>query len=351
MNVMKTFPASLTLLSLSLVACGGTLSSLPTQPGAASPVLATQTVSGTITALAPDRSRLTVAGQTISLSGTAASASLRAQGSGSSVRVNGKLASPKALSVGQEITVTASDGQATDVNIALEIKGRIDAIDLVSKTVTVAGQTVRITASTRIDLDRDEDTAAQSTRTISDLSAGVFVEVSGVRGADGDIVASKVEVKGAAELEEDGEKDRTELKGILSDLNAADKSFTVKGVQVTYAAAQVEGTPVNGAAVKVEGSYAASTRTLVASQVELKDKAKDRGEAFAPGTSVVIEEEVRSLNLADKTLTLKNTVVEFAAAKVSGQLAVDVKVRIVGKVDAADSSLIHASTVEVRAED
>jgi Domain of unknown function (DUF5666) len=313
---------ALTLVSIaSLASCGQT----PIAGG-------TQVLSGTITSLSADRSSLTVAGKTLTRSASSA------------VRVNGKSAKASALSVGQKVKVNAAGSTVTDVDVEVELKGKIESIDATAGTITVAGKTVTVDANTRIDLAGDDDTATSTKHTIADLTVNDFVEVSGSSDASGNVLASKIEVKSATELNDDGEDNDTELKGTVSGFTAGTTTFMLKDVTVNCTSPCVLPTTLkNGDFVEAEGTLAG--KVLTAKKVKLEDDGEDD---HAPaGSTVSLEDDIKSLDTTAKTFKIEGYTVDYATATVTGTLANDAEVKVEGAVDSSDMKLVHATTVTV----
>jgi Domain of unknown function (DUF5666) len=307
---------------------------------------ATQTVAGTISAMSADRSSVTVAGQTLKLVSAAPALSgttqTRAYWKGH-VKVNGSSASVNALSVGQSVSVKASnDGEANEVEVDLEVKGAISSIATDGKSLTVAGKTILVNANTRYDLSGDDDHAPISNHTLADLKAGDFVEVTGATdAATGNVLASKIEVKNASELGEDGEDNDSELKGSVSGLTA--DSFSLGAVTVHCVAPCVLPTGLkNGDMVEAEGTLTGSN--LEAKKVKLENEMQDHP---AAGSSITLSKDVNHLNAGAKTFDLGRYSVEYAGATVTGTLANDAVVKVEGKVDATNTKLVHATSVTI----
>ena len=344
---MKNVPAPLFALTLVLAACGAGQTAVPT---AATP---SQVLSGTITSLSANHQTLTVAGQTLNLGAATQSLStqsLKAQSSGAKVRVNGDAANDLALSVGQHVTVKAQGDAATEIDIEKEVRGVIESVDVAGSSLMIAGQKVTVSAGTRIELSRQESDAATPAHTLADLKAGSFAEVTGTRGVDGVLAASSIEVRSSDERHEQGEDDQSELHGVISDLDTAAKTFTALGTAVDYHVATLTGTPANGSQVEVKGTFDAVTKTLLAARVEVGRDGEHGhgGDLPVAGSAIRLEEEVMSLNAAARTLVAGTFTVDYAAAAVSGTPAVGAEARVVGKLDAADAHLVHATEIRFR---
>jgi Domain of unknown function (DUF5666) len=254
-------------------------------------------VSGSVTAMASDYSSITVAGvsgtQTFKLGGlSAASLSAKSDAPGASAsgkkakkfKVNGKDATAKALSVGQKVKIKVEDGEASEVEVDLEVRGAITAIDTVAGTITVAGRTVKLPTGARVDLDGDDDTSekGKGKEALANLQIGDFVEVTGTTDANGDVVASKVEVKGQKELEDDHEDNHNEFRGKVSGFVAGATTFQLRKITVTCVApCVIPDTIKDGVVAQVEGKFTAE-KALDASSVKLLEGASAEDQHDGP---------------------------------------------------------------------
>ena len=352
---MKNVPALLTLTAL-LTACGAGQTAAPVTvtPGTSQ----SQVISGTVTTLSANHQTLTVAGQALTLGAATQTLrtqslrtqSLNGQGSGAKVKVNGDDANDLALSVGQHVTVKAQGDVATEIDIEKEVRGVIESVDVASSSLIITGQKVTVNAGTRIELSRHESDAAAPAHGLADLKAGSFAEVTGTRGVDGVLAASNIEVRTATERHEQGQDDQSELHGTVSGLDAVAKTFTALGTAIDYHLASVTGTPVNGSQVEIKGTFDAATHILIASRVEVgRNGEHDHGgNLLVAGSAIKLEEEVVSLNAAAKTLVAGGFTIDYAAATVNGTPAVGAEAWVVGKLDAADTKLVHATVIRFR---
>ena len=306
----------------------------------------TQTIAGKISAMSADRSSITVAGQSLKLVSLAPASSGTAQSRAywkGHVKVNGSSASVNALSVGQSVTVKASDdGEASEVVVNLEVKGSISSIASDGKSLNVAGKTVLVDANTRFDLAGDDDSAASTPHTLADLKAGDFVEVTGsTDAATGNVLASKIEVKNANELGEDGEDNDSELKGTVAGLSTDTFSLGTITVHCVSPCTLPTGLK-NGDMVEAEGTLTGSN--LEAKKVKLEDEIEDHP---AAGSSIMLSDDLNHLNASAKTFDLGRYSVDYANATVTGTLADKAVVKVEGKVDATNTKLVHATSVTV----
>ncbi len=157
------------------------------------------------------------------------------------LETNGKPATLEALKVGQVIRAVASskDGglylDAIDIRHA--VTGPVSTIDHDAETMMVLGQKVR--------LNLGGDRAAISA--FKDLSGGDVVSVSGLRWADGTIIASRVDertkderlmVRGTAAVVND---DTVQVGGLTIPLDGTVVSAPVTGAQVFAAGRMING--------------------------------------------------------------------------------------------------------------
>lgn len=355
---MTKLPALISL-TLVLAACGA---SQPSTPATSTTVLpGAQVLTGTVTALSADHQSLTVAGQTLhlGLSGQSlmsqrlSSQRLAPQSGGTVIKVNGDDANDLALSIGQHVTVQAKDDAATEVEIQKELRGMVSSIDLTAGTLVVNGQTVTVSAGTRFELSRHESSTVALTHTLADLKVGNFVEVTGDKDAAGVLTASSIEVRTTAERREQGQNDQAELHGTISGLDAAAKTFSALGTQVDYHLATVRGTPAEGSRVEVKGTFDSATKVLLATRVrvEAAEGHGDDDHAPAAGEAIRLEDRVKSLDTAARTLVAGQFTVDYAKATVTGTPAVRSEVRVRGQLDATDPHLVHATEVRFSKED
>jgi hypothetical protein len=250
-----------------LAACGQTNLAIPNNA----------LVTGAITALSSDYSSLTVNGQTYQLGSTSlsgASLSIKSEGSSKKpkkFKVNGKDATAKALSVGQKVKIKVEDGEASEIEVDLEVRGAITAVDTAAGTIVIAGRMVKLPTGARVDLDGDDDTAehGKGKEALVNLRVGDFVEVTGATDVNGDVVASKVEVKGDKERNDDHEDNHNEFRGRVTGFVAGSTRFMLRNITVTCAdPCVIPATIKDGVVAHVEGLFTAE-KALNASSIKL----------------------------------------------------------------------------------
>ena len=174
---------------------------------------------------------------------------------GMMVRVEGK--------IDDNDHTTVPRGQAHRVTYMDDLEGPISDIDYTNRTFVALGQTVVVSDRTHF-----EDAAG-----LDQLEVGTIVEVSGMVDANEAIQATFVELKKPDFVPGD---DEIEVKGTISNLNADNTTFELKGLIVDYSNAQLEDVPngelANGMFVEVRSRQGIVDGKLIASEVEVENK-------------------------------------------------------------------------------
>lgn len=137
--------------------------------------------------------------------------------------VNGVEVEEAELKVGYIVTVTgevSEDGSvaiATRVEYSAELIGPVEGIDTVAGTITVLGQTIRLSEDTVLDDDLDEETLEQ-------LLTSAVIEVSAFPSEDGTLVAAHIEIE--------RDETRFRLSGRISDMDLDASTVTINGQDV-----------------------------------------------------------------------------------------------------------------------
>lgn len=265
------------------------------------------------------------------------------------ITVNGMPASQSDLAVGDvafivgEIDDDTGTGVARRVSVDDVLEGRVDAIDLAAGQLRVLEQTVVITADTIFDDDF-------SPRSLDALAIGDLVEISGFIGADGRIIARRIE-------REDDDED-FEIMGFVSALDAAALQFRINDLVVDYSAASLDDFPSRGIAdgdlVEVEGDRFESG-VLYADEVDYEGNRTRFGcEEFDDDDCDMELEGYISRLTSPTSFDVDGFPVAITSATVfedgsSGDLALNVKVEVNGLVD-ADGVLV-ARKVEFEDDD
>jgi hypothetical protein len=179
-------------------------------------------------------------------------------------------------------------------------------------------------------------------RSLEGLVVGVRIEVSGFVTADGAVQATRIESKAA--------QGNVEVKGRISALDTAARTFVLGSLTVSYATAQLEdfpsGQPADGDPVEVHGSID-GTGTLVATRVEREDftSGDDDDDGDFEGLVTRFVSPTDFDVAGQRVTTSASTVFEGGTA---ADLALNVAVEVEGSFDA--SGVLVASEVEFRHE-
>ena len=201
---------------------------------------------------------------------------VRFETSGAAFTINGKPGTQADLRVGHIVRIHGrrdGAGNCTADRIDFDdlVKGPVMSVNAAAGTLVVMGQTVLTDADTSF----DDNIAGAS---LAGLAAGDIVEVSGMRRADGDIQATRMEAKPAGTI--------FEVTGAASAVDTAAHKLNVTALVVDYSAATVQnfpgGQPRNDDLIEARGNSVNAAGELVASSIELKRDDDDRG----PGMEV-----------------------------------------------------------------
>lgn len=206
-----------------------------------------------------------------------------------SVSVDGADSNESALKVGMLVTVLGTvnadgkTGTAANIKYADQLEGVVSANDIAANgtgSLTVMGQTVDVTAETVF------ESHVTGVTTPTQIAVGNIVEVSGYASSTGGIVATRVEVKAAAQTA--GRE--IELKGVIANLTAT--TFTLGSLTVDYSQVATANLPgmalANGQYVEVKSTNAYSgSGVLVASEIELEDNGV-KGHQGSDGEEVAV---------------------------------------------------------------
>ena len=274
------------------------------------------------------------------------------QSSSATVKANDVAADESKLALGMVVKLKGSvnadgkTGTAVDISYADELHGIVQVVAVVAGkgTLTVMGQTVNVDAATVF------ESKVAAITSMDMIVIGNILEVSGYTAGDGNIYATRVEVKKLAMAS----GDEIELKGLIVNLNST--TFLIGTQLIDYSAANLgdipNGTLVDGMYVEVKSTQGFnSSNVLLASKVELEGDGK-KGADVAAGEDLELEGVVT--NVASSTeFTLNDQVVllsdktEFKHGTASSILK-GIKLEVEGTMN-ADHKLV-ADKVNLRQE-
>jgi hypothetical protein len=217
------------------------------------------------------------------------------------------LAAPlSAVKLGAQLSVQAQGGKLGRAVVSPEVVGRIDVTaDPAGGSVVVLGQHVVL----------NHPLVAPVFDGVIDLAAGTVVEVHGLRLANGDLVASRVQVRSPL-------LQGVQLSGTVSELDATARTFRLHGATVSYGGAMLSpagAALANGQRVTVFSAQdrVAGTRiTAVAVRVDASPQA-------AAGVDLMVTGFAS--DLAGSRLRLRGVTVETSEARVTGGTLADLR--------------------------
>jgi len=257
------------------------------------------------------------------------------------ITVNGTAAAAADLALGQVVTIngrrdtSAPRGQADYVSFDANVEGPVETIEAAAGRLVVLGTPVATNATTVIDL-------SPRLPSITSLTIGERVQVSGFVGADGTISATRIAARPALS--------RLRVRGEVANLNRAAARFEINALTVDYrSAAVIEGFPTGepreGDEVVVEGTRLNGGQ-LVAEVLSLAESELEDDD----GTETEIEGLItRFVSPADFDVSgsaVTTSSATFYEGGSAAQLQLNVKVQVEGAINA--SGVIVARKIEVK---
>lgn len=250
--------------------------------------------------------------------------------------------------LGEYITVEGNvnadgvTGKASAVHFSRGLQGTVTAVSADSvdgKSLWVLGQVVKTNALT----------VFEGFKLLADLKLGNVVEVSGIRDANGELVATSIRLLQVSYVP--GET--LEVKGTIGSVDTTNQTFTLSNLIVDYSPAVLQGFPSGipqaGQYVEAESQQALQGSRMIASEVERKDA----GITFKEGTEVEVEGVIthfvsRSDFSVNGVAVTTNASTRFEGGTASN-LALNALVEIEGNANAA--GVIVAEKVEIKQSD
>jgi hypothetical protein len=267
-------------------------------------------------------------------------------------------ASTANLQVGMTVDLDASAGSASMLRFTSAVRGEVDAVDTTMSTLTVLGQTVRISSGSSFAGHMSNGSTTTPVARLSDIHVGDYVVAFGYLECPGsscssgttDIVATLVNVPASVGM--------YRVQGYVSNYSSSSNSFTINGLTVDIAtmgmgtSATVCNTMncafANGDFVSVRstsaptGTYAAtgSTLTVTASDIKVRPVAP----TFAVGSTVTIEGPVTQLSGTSFVVRGISVDASGIASSTMGLVNNQI-VEVTGTVSA--SGMLKATSIEV----
>ncbi len=254
---------------------------------------------------------------------------------GASVTVEKSAGLDSDLKVGRVVTVkgTKSDdlhGAATSVEYKDNFEGPVDLTPAAGSTSFQAfGQTISVnTTAATVAAGK---TVFSNFTSLSQLTAGSLIEVSGLPDANGVIQASYIELKSGALA-----SSNIELKGTISGLNTTAKTFAIGALTVDYSVASLSDLPVGGIAngLFVEVSGNGANYTLGATPNFKADKVESALEnpSGSEGSNLSLEGFVTGLSAGSNTFMVNGQAVNTGALSLTG-ITNNVRVEVEGTLN------------------
>jgi Domain of unknown function (DUF5666) len=214
------------------------------------------------------------------------------------------------------------------------LEGPISSLDAAAQTFVLLAHTVRVTSETSFDDSLSTTFAA--------LTVGLQVEVSGMPDANGDIVATRIERRGAGQTQ-------LEALGSVSALDTVGHKFHVDRLVVDYSTATLRDFGnigiANGQTVEVKGNALNAAGELVATRVELRNFETGTGEFQREAEGLVTRfVSATDFDVAGRPVTTTATT-RFENGT-AADLALNVKIEAEGAINA--SGVLVAVKIEFR---
>ena len=262
--------------------------------------------------------------------------------SAASFLIDGVPGAQSDLAVGDVVTVRGEldddnslSGSATEITYDDLVEGPIATIDAMANTLTVLGQTVRVTADTSFD-----DSIAPPA--IDGLTVGDVIEVSGFVASDGSISATRIEPKHAPV--------GFELTGLVTGLNAGSSEFNINGQLVDYSAAVLTdfgSAPIaDGDLVEVKaGTTLGAGGELLATRVEFQgnDINGDDGDRVEIEGFISRFVDITDFDVSGFPVTSNGS--PTLEGGLASDLGLDIKVEVEGSLS---GGVLNATKIEIR---
>ncbi|WP_374427582.1 DUF5666 domain-containing protein [Ideonella dechloratans] len=247
---------------------------------------------------------------------------------------DGNTLSRDALRLGMTVEIqsgaidnTALTATAQDVNVISDLLGPVSAVDLTASTMTVLGQTVRITASTLFD--------SSLAGGLSAIALGQKVEVYAIFDPVNTVYAARLVLPRS-------NPDHYTLRGVVSGWDSAQRQFQMGPATLTYAADAVPAGLANGATLRLRLSTQAdgSGRWVVTT-------AQPATYLPADGTEAEIEAVVSSYTSLSN-FVVAGVTVDASAAQLNANgltLAAGVRVEVEGRMQ---GTVLKATKLELK---
>ncbi len=269
---------------------------------------------------------------------------------GANITIDGQPGTEDDLRVGMVVTLEGSasgnSGTAVSISFSDEMEGLVDANNVDPNTgtgtMTVMGQTVEVTVDTVF------DSKVTGIGSVGQVAAGHIVEVSGYSDGNGNVIATRIELK-AQDLNSylSQHASGIEMKGVISNLDTNAMTFDIGTQTVSYSGATLDddlsGSLQDGLYVEVKSQQGKDGNgVLIASKVELENGGRmghdgKAGEEYEMMGALVADPDSDGFQIDGQTILIGNST-KFEGITMD-QLAKGDMVKVEGYID-ADGNLV-----------
>lgn len=246
------------------------------------------------------------------------------------------------VSVAGSINADGASGTATQITFEDDVEGIVLNNDIsASNTLNILGQTIHVDADTTF------ESKISAVTTIEQVVAGNIVEVSGHNSGDGNIYATRIEVKKASySVGED-----IEVTGAVK--SVTETTFKIGSLTVDYSGAEFDGIPNNtiadGLFVEVKSKQGFNGLSeLIADKVELEGDGTKKFEV-EKGKELELEGVISQLDSDAGTFILNGQLVQISNSTLS-QFENGQKVKVDGYIDDNGNLVVSETEVETKSE-
>ncbi|MEJ2618867.1 MAG: DUF5666 domain-containing protein [Candidatus Thiodiazotropha sp.] len=254
-----------------------------------------------------------------------------------SFTVNDSEGSQDDLAIGMVVRINGSNDQASATGEAESIEydslleGVVDSNDIATNNrLTIMNQTILVDADTVYENPFDATTLA-------DLPVNSVVEVSGFTDGNGDILATRIEVKSLG-----WSGDKLEVSGVI--MNRSGSQFQIGNLTIQAGTLTI---PAEGTFVEVEGdSFSGSV--FEADSIKIEGDGTNR--VAEDGHQVEIEGRITSALDSQDQFALNGQIVDVSNTPFSGQTSQLTIGRIAEVEGVMDGTILLAEKIELKAE-
>lgn len=272
--------------------------------------------------------------------------------------VDGSSGNQGDLGIGMIVQVNGSinpdgiTGTATSITFDDQLQGPVSNLtafsaDIVTRTFTVLGVTVIIDSSSTIfDISSENGIPPATVFNFETISNGNNVEISAFPNSNGDLVATRIELKDIAF----DPSNIVEIRGIISGL--VNTRFTLNGITINADSAVITDLPnglVEGQLVELKGTYDIASNTITASSVEGEDDAVDDTDEIEVEGIIIDYVSDSNFIINGINVDASNAIFEPLTLVLANDVRVEVEGAIVNAVLVADEVKVRAGKAKVNA--